>query len=150
VGGEADVFERVLPVLCAMGKAVHHVGAAGMGQMCKACNQVAVVNALQGVCEAIALARQSGLDVSKMMEVVAAGAGGSWQLANLGPRIAREDFAPGFMIDLVLKDLAIVLDAAARQGLSVEGTAAAKRRFEAVARDGGGKLGTQAMIRSIT
>ncbi|MEZ6192886.1 MAG: NAD-binding protein [Phycisphaerales bacterium] len=40
------------------------------GQACKACNQIAVVCSLMGVCESIALAKKCGLDVNKMIEVV--------------------------------------------------------------------------------
>lgn len=149
VGGDAAAFERCRPVFEAVGKTIHHVGESGTGQACKACNQVAVVNALQGVCEAIALARASGLDVMKMIEVVSGGAGGSWQLANLGPRIAAGDFAPGFMIDLVVKDLAIVADAARQWHLPLDGTALAQRRFVQLAQQGHGRLGTQALAKSV-
>ena len=151
VGGDAATFERIKPMFEAMGKAITLVGEVGAGQVCKACNQVAVSCALMGVCEAIGLARQSGLDVQKMVEVVSAGAGGSWQLANLGPRIARGDHAPGFMIDLMLKDLGIVLDAGKQQGVPMHGTQAADRYFKLV-RDqepDGGRLGTQGMARAL-
>src|SRR5690606_30943489 len=87
VGGTQGAFDAVHPLLQAMGKSITHLGPVGMGQTCKACNQIAVSCTLLGVCEAMAMARQSGLDVDKMIEVVAAGAAGSWQLANLGPRI---------------------------------------------------------------
>ncbi len=149
VGGDAAAFARCRAMFEAVGKTLHHVGASGAGQTCKACNQIAVVNALQGVCEAIALAHASDLDVKTMIEVVSGGAGGSWQLANLGPRIAAGDFDPGFMVDLVLKDLAIVRDAGRQLGLSLEGTELAEKRFGAVAASGGGKLGTQAMAKAV-
>ena len=75
------------------------------------------------------------------------GAAGSWQLANLGPKIAQGDLAPGFMIDLVLKDLAIVADAARQLELPLAGVTLAQGMFKQVADEvpGGGKLGTQAM-----
>jgi len=153
VGGPADAFDRCLPLFQAMGKTIVHVGAAGMGQVCKACNQVAVVCNLMGVCEAMALARKSGLDVAKMIEVVGGGAGGSWQLSNLGPRILAGNFAPGFMIDLVLKDLAIVDDAARRTALPMPATSLAEALFRSVKADpalgDGGKLGTHAMAKAI-
>ena len=146
-GGEAHAFERVRPMLEVVGQSVVRVGGSGMGQACKACNQVAVVNTLLGVCEAAALAKKVGLDVEKMLQVVGGGAGGSWQLSHLGPKIAAGDHAPGFMVDLVLKDLGIVQGAADRVGLPIAGTAAAQGYFRSVAAQGGGKLGTQAMAR---
>ena len=131
----------------AMGKSITHVGGTGMGQVCKACNQIAVSCNLLGVCEALALAKQSGLNLDRMIEVVSGGAAGSWQLANLGPKIAAGDLDPGFMIDLVLKDLSIVSDAAGKLNLPLSGTTLAESYFRAVADDDGGKLGTQAMSR---
>lgn len=148
-GGDESAFDRVRPLLEVVGKSVVRLGGSGMGQACKACNQIAVVNALVGVCEAAALAKQVGLDVEKMIEVVGGGAGGSWQITNLGPKIAVGDHAPGFMIDLVLKDLGIVRQTAERVGLPVAGTATAEGYFRSVAEAGGGRLGTQAMARAL-
>ena len=85
VGGEADAFERALPVLQAMGKTIVHVGPSGAGQVVKLCNQVAGALNLLAMSEAISLARRSGVSPEKMLEVVSAGAAGSWMLSNLGP-----------------------------------------------------------------
>jgi len=147
VGGADDAVAKVMPLLEVVGKRIVHLGGPGLGQACKACNQVAVVTALIGVCESLALAKKAGLDLSKMIEVVGGGAGASWQLNNLGPKIAAGDFDPGFMIDLVIKDLAIVLDSAERANLPLSGTALAADYFKIVADHGGGRLGTQAMAK---
>ena len=145
VGGSSEAFERCLPLFEAMGKSINHLGPAGMGQTCKACNQIAVSLNLLGTCEAMALAKRSGLDLKKMIQVLAGGAAGSWQIANLGPKIADGDLDPGFMVDLVLKDLAIVSDTAREHKLPLTGTALAEGYFRAVAAGGDGRLGTQAM-----
>jgi len=147
VGGPEEAFARCRSLFEAVGKNITHMGPVGMGQVCKACNQIAVSCNLLATCEALALAKQSGLDLSRMIEVVSGGAGGSWQLANLGPKIARGDHDPGFMVDLVLKDLAIVSDTAREHKLPLAGTALAESYFRSVAANGGGKLGTQAMAR---
>lgn len=149
LGGSERAVQKVMPMLEVVGGKIVHLGDTGLGQVCKACNQVAGMVALLGVCEALALARQSGLSLDKMIEVVGGGAAGSWQLANLGPKIAQADHEPGFMIDLVNKDLAIVLDAAQRLGLTLDGTAHVADLFNQVAAQGGGKLGTQAMAKAI-
>jgi len=146
---DEQAFKKCLALFGAMGKNITHVGATGMGQVCKACNQIAVSCNLLGVCEALALASRSGLDLERMIEVVSGGAAGSWQLANLGPKIAAGDLDPGFMIDLVLKDLAIVANAAERLELPLTGTSLAESYFRAVADEGGGKLGTQAMCKRL-
>ncbi|MEM1354143.1 MAG: NAD(P)-dependent oxidoreductase [Planctomycetota bacterium] len=147
VGGADEAVAKVMPMLKAVGKRIVHLGGPGLGQACKACNQVAVVCALLGVCESLALANKTGLDPRKMVEVVGGGAGGSWQLSNLGPKISEGDLDPGFMIDLVLKDLAIVLDTAERAELPLTTTALAADYFKIVADNGGGRLGTQAICK---
>jgi 3-hydroxyisobutyrate dehydrogenase len=145
VGGEVDAFERVKPLLEHLGRSVVHLGPAGSGQICKACNQVAVAGTLLAVCEAMALARRCGLDLQQMIRVVGQGAGGSWQMNQLGPKIADGDHAPGFMVDLVLKDLAIVQQTARQKHLPLTATALVESYFRAVAASGGGKQGTQAL-----
>ncbi len=149
VGGSQQAFDYCQPVFQAVGKTITHVGPSGMGQMCKACNQTIVAATLMGVCEAITLAQRSGLDVNTMIKVVAAGAGGSWQLANLGPKITAGDFAPGFMIDLILKDLAIVADNTQSLNLNLKGLQAARDYFEQARAAGLGREGTQAMAKAV-
>ena len=143
VGGDEAAYERVLPLLGHMGKRITYLGGSGNGQACKACNQIAVAGALMGVVEALGLAKRLGLDLNQAIEVIAGGAAGSWQMSNLGPRVAEGDHEPGFMIDLIVKDLSIVLDAAASQGLPLAGTAEAMRYFEQARESGQGQKGTQ-------
>ena len=149
VGGDAAAFGRCLPLLESVGRAVTHVGGPGAGQACKACNQVAVVCNLLGVSESMALAIQLGLDPRQVVEVVAAGAGGSWQMSNLAGKILDGDDRPGFRVDLVLKDLAIVAEAARQSGAPVSGMEVARRYFEQVAERGGAASGTQAIAHAL-
>jgi len=149
VGGDATAFEHVRPVLEKLGRRIVHVGPSGSGQMLKACNQVLCAVNMIAVCEALLLARRSGLDMNLVIDTLASGAGGSWALSNLGPRIAAGDLNPGFMIRLMQKDLRIVQAAAEALHLPLPGTALAQQLFRAVeAEPGGGGLGTQAMIRA--
>lgn len=147
VGGEASTLERVMPMLQAVGKTITHLGPAGAGQACKACNQILCAVNLMGVCEALGLAVREGIDVRKVLAVTTAGAGGSWSLANLGPRIAEGDMAPGFMIDLILKDLAIVQAESKGTGLPMPATGLAAELFRAATMNGEGRSGTQAVSR---
>ncbi len=149
VGGPEPAFRRCEPLFRAVGRTVTHLGPTGMGQVCKACNQIAVSVNLLGACEALALAKRSGLDLDCMIEVLSGGAAASWQLANLGPKIARGDQVPGFMVDLVLKDLGIIGDTARELQLPLAATALAEAYFRGVAAAGGGQLGTQALARAL-
>ncbi len=150
VGGPEVAFSRVRPVLEHLGRTVVHVGPTGSGQALKACNQVLCALNMVGICEALTLARRSGLDLDLALETLAGGAGGSWAWANLGRKIVDNDLQPAFMIKLIQKDLRIVQDAAQRLGVPLVGTALAQQLFRAVeAAPAGGDLGTQAMIKAI-
>src|SRR5262245_11746510 len=96
VGGDAADVETARPLFEAMGQRIVHCGSLGAGQTVKLCNQVAITGTLLGVCEALLFATKSGVDPLKMLEAVSAGAAGSWQMSNLGPRMVKRDFAPGF------------------------------------------------------
>ncbi len=149
VGGESPVFDACLPVLQAMGKTIIHVGPSGAGQAVKLCNQVAGGLNLLAMAEAIALARAAGVDPARMLEVVSAGAAGSWMLSNLAPRAIRGDFAPGFMVDLMQKDLRLVLDEAARSHTPLPGSALVNQLFQVVQAQGRGADGTQAIVDAV-
>jgi 3-hydroxyisobutyrate dehydrogenase len=147
VGGEAAVLDRVRDVFAVLGKRVTHAGPSGAGQTLKACNQILCALNMVGIVEALQLARRGGLDQKLMVEALTSGAGGSWALEKLGPRIAGGDFAPGFMVKLIQKDLRIVQELARGLGLPLEGTALAQRAFADNEAHGEGDLGTQAMYR---
>lgn len=149
VGGDEAVFKSCLPMLEAVGKRITHVGPNGAGQLCKACNQIMGALNLLGVCEALALAQKGGLALDKMLSVTGAGAAGSWALDNLGKQIAAGDMQPGFMIDLIRKDLAIVQKEAAGLELPLLGTPMVERLFQAASEMGHGKAGTQALSRVV-
>ena len=149
VGGEAEVLERCRPILEAMGRTITHCGPSGAGQTVKLCNQVAIAGALLGVCEALALTQKSGVDPERMLAAISAGAAGSWQLSNLGPRIAGRDFAPGFMIRLMQKDLRLALDAADEVLQPLPNTSLVHQLYYQLQAQGAGGDGTQALARVV-
>ena len=146
VGGEAADVERARPVFDVMGKTITHVGPIGAGQSVKLCNQVAIAGCLQGVCEALTLAQKSGVDPARMLDAIAAGAAGSWQLSNLGPRIIDRDFAPGFMVALLQKDLRLALGAAQDVEQPLPVTGLVHQFFHQLEAAGRGGDGTQALV----
>jgi 2-hydroxy-3-oxopropionate reductase len=117
VGGDTEVFERCRPIFEAMGKNIVHVGGSGMGQTVKLMNQILLVGCLIGVVEALVFGQKSGVNLEKAIDAVKSGAAGSWVLSNLGPRIVKRDFQPGFFTDLMQKDLNLVMEAAAEMKL---------------------------------
>lgn len=149
VGGKKEVLERCMPVLNVMGKTVTHVGTHGMGQTVKLCNQILVSVTNMAVCEALMLAEKSGVDPDVMIKATANGAAGSWQLSNLGPKMAERDFAPGFMIDLQQKDLRLALERVRELSLASPALAMVNQLFSACQAHGEGREGTQALIKSL-
>ncbi len=149
VGGKEEVFDRCKSVFEAVGKTITYCGPSGAGQATKACNQILCALNLLGTCEAMALAVREGLNLEKMLSVTTAGAGGSWSLANLGPQIATGDMNPGFMVELLNKDLNIVHDEAKSLGLPLPGTHLVADFLRSLETAGFGREGTQALSRVI-
>jgi len=145
VGGDREAFEHTLPILQTMGKKVVYVGESGKGQLMKLANQIAVAVGMLAVSEALLFAERVGLELNQVVEVLSSGAAGSWAMENLGARIARRDFQPGFMIKLLQKDLRILLEEAGDQHIPLFGTALVHQLYQTLQASGEERLGTQAL-----
>jgi len=146
VGGPKETFEECLPIFKVLGKKITYMGPSGMGQTTKLCNQVICALNIQAVCEGLMLGAAAGLDLKKLLEVVTAGAAGSWMLSNLGPKMIERDFRPGFRISHQQKDLRLVLSFASELKLPLPGTALVQQMLRSVEAEGLGDKGTQAAI----
>ena len=136
VGGEKEAVAQAMPIFKVMGKQISHMGKAGMGQHTKMSNQIAIASNMMGVCEALWYAERSGLDVKSVLEAISAGAAGSASLANLGPRILRKDYAPGFYIKHFIKDMKIALDSAEEMKIDLPGLKLSLKLYEELAEKG--------------
>jgi 3-hydroxyisobutyrate dehydrogenase len=145
VGGDPQAFERAEPLLRNMGKTITYCGPSGCGQLTKLVNQILVGGTVMAVAEALIFAAKSNLNPQKTIEAVGGGAAGSWQLQNLGPKMIAGDFRPGFMIDLIQKDLRIIMETAEHSGTSLPGAALVHQLFTAAQAAGHGREGTQAL-----
>jgi 3-hydroxyisobutyrate dehydrogenase len=146
VGGDAEAVERVRPILETMGKTIVHEGGPGAGQHTKMVNQILIASGMIGVCEALLYGYKAGLDLEKVLEVVAAGAAGSWSLSNYGPRMLSGNFDPGFVAEHFVKDMGIALEEARRMHLSLPGLALAQQLYVALTAQGHGRKGTHSLI----
>jgi len=146
-GGDQPAFERARPLLELLGKSVTRLGAAGSGQRCKLANQVAVAVGMVAWCEALAVARAGGLDAAAVQQVISGGAAGSWGLTNLAPRALVGDFAPGFLVRHLVKDIHLARQEAEVTGLELPGLAVAERLYGVLEATGNGDEGTQALLR---
>jgi len=147
VGGDQEVFDKMLPIFEAMGKNIILHGGPGAGQYTKMCNQIVVAGNMLGACEAMAYAVKAGLDPEKVLQSIGRGAASSWSLVNLGPRMIKGDYAPGFYIKHFIKDMKIALESAQEMGLKLPGLEQAKALYEQLAAQGEENSGTQALFK---
>jgi len=141
VGAEPEDFERVKPLLEAMGTTIHHCGPGGAGTRTKLVNNYLAIISCQLNAEALALSQRFGLDLSKTLEVIHGTTATNGQLKiNWPNKVLAGDTSPGFTIDLAHKDLSLIVGAANAARLPLPVAAAAREAFSgARARGYGGQ-----------
>ena len=145
IGGDKDVVEHLHPLFQLMGKNIAYMGPAGAGQHTKMCNQILVATTMIGVVETLLYGYKAGLDLDEVISAIGAGAAGCWSINNLGPRIVKRNFDPGFLVEHFVKDMGIALEEARRMSLALPGLALAHQLYVALIAQGKGKLGTHAL-----
>lgn len=148
-GGETVAFESMRPVAMAYARAVTRIGGSGSGQLAKMVNQTAIAGLLQGLAEAIAFGERSGLDMKLVLDVIAKGAAQSWQLENRGPTMVDGRFDFGFAVDLMRKDLGLVLDEARSNGSRLPVTALVDQFYADLQAAGDRRLDTSSLIKRL-
>jgi 3-hydroxyisobutyrate dehydrogenase len=156
VGGDAATLERVRPVLDAFARLVVHVGGPGMGQVVKLCNNLVYAAQMQATAEAAALARTSGVDPARLFEVLTHATGDCvavrtrLPVAGVVPESpASNGWRPGFMTDLMAKDLDLALAYGARAGVPLAGTAAVRQTLTAASTAGYGREDFSALAKVV-
>ncbi|HLX39309.1 MAG TPA: NAD(P)-dependent oxidoreductase [Ktedonobacteraceae bacterium] len=142
VGGDQQVFEQARPVLEAMGKKenIFYVGPVGSGEVVKLVNNVLCGAIAAAIAESFVLGVKAGADVDTMAKIIGVSTGGSWQLANQFPlRAFNGSFQPGFMTDLLYKDLGLALDLANESHTPDEMIALTHRLYEKAREAGYGR-----------
>ncbi len=149
VGGDEQVFQALMPLWTLIGKTIQYHGHAGAGQHCKLTNQILVAGIMISMCEALIYAHRSGLNLENMLTSVSSGAASSWSLSNLGPRILRGDFNPGFYVEHFVKDLGMAIEECRRMSLDLPGLATCEELYRTLQAEGHGRLGTQSLVLSL-
>jgi 3-hydroxyisobutyrate dehydrogenase len=149
VGGEQAAFDRVLPLFKRMGETVVLMGVPGSGQHTKMANQIVIAGNMIGMVEALLYTQKAGLGLEAMIDIVGKGAAASWSLNNLGRRIAKGDFNPGFFIKHFVKDMGIALQEARRMNLALPGLALVNQFYVSAQATGLENLGTQGLYKVI-
>jgi 3-hydroxyisobutyrate dehydrogenase len=146
VGGDKEVLDEINPLFKCMGQNIAYMGGPGMGQHTKMCNQILVAGTMIGVCESLLYAAKQGMDETRVIDIIGKGAASSWLINNLGPRIAKKNYDPGFYVEHFIKDMGIALKEAEASNLSLPGLALLHQLYVSVKALGYGRSGTQALI----
>jgi 3-hydroxyisobutyrate dehydrogenase-like beta-hydroxyacid dehydrogenase len=150
VGGDAQAFATVQPVMAHYGRAVTLMGPPGCGQLTKMVNQITVVGLVQALAEGLNFAMRAGLDAKKVIEVISKGAAQSWQLENRGPTMVDDKYDFGFAVDWMRKDLQICLDEARRNGSLLPFTALVEQYYGKLQEKGYGRLDSSSLMKLLT
>jgi 3-hydroxyisobutyrate dehydrogenase len=156
VGGEANTLDQVRPVLDPVAGLVVHVGPAGMGQVVKLCNNLIYAAQMVATAEATALALRSGADMDKLLEVLLHSTGDCTAVRTRLPvpgvlpdAPASNGWKPGFMTDLMAKDLDLALAYGARAGVPLTSTAGARQVLTAASTAGYGREDFSALAKIV-
>ena len=147
VGGERECYDEALPLFEKMGTNIAYMGPAGAGQHTKMSNQILIASTMIGVVESLLYAAKAGLSPEEVIGVIGKGAASSWSINNMGPRMIRNDFDPGFFIKHFVKDMGIALEESRRMNLALPGLALANQFYVAAMGRGWENLGTQGLYR---
>ncbi len=146
-GGDNETYNHILPILNLMGTNVAYMGKAGAGQHTKMSNQILIASTMVGVVESLLYAHKAGNNLDEVIDVIGKGAASSWSINNLGRRIVKRNFDPGFFIKHFIKDMGIALMEAKRMNLSLPGLSLANQFYIAASAQGLENLGTQGLYR---
>lgn len=132
VGGDADTFRTVEPLIACFASDITHCGAVGTGQVTKILNNMVLFETVAALSEACAIAKRSGLDPARLFDTLAKGSADSFALRNHGMKaIVPQDFpARAFSVEYARKDLAYALELAADTGVDAAGARRVDALFE--------------------
>jgi 3-hydroxyisobutyrate dehydrogenase len=142
VGGEQSIFEQVRPVLEAMGRkdGIIYVGPSGAGEIVKIINNMIAGTIGAATAEGLVLGVKAGIDLETLTKIINISSGASWQLSNQFPLRAFDgSFQPGFMTDLLVKDLGLALDLANENQTPIAMAAQARQLYETTSSSGYGQ-----------
>jgi 3-hydroxyisobutyrate dehydrogenase len=146
VGGAAADLEEARPALAAMGANIIHVGAVGAGEVAKLCNNLIAGSALIAVAEAFRIGEAYGVEPDVLTEVIAKSSGATWVMAHMHPvpgivdnAASSRQYAPGFMTDLMAKDLGLAVGAARDRRVPVVVAPAAQQLYRLASAHGLGR-----------
>ncbi|MEM8696871.1 MAG: NAD(P)-dependent oxidoreductase [Pseudomonadota bacterium] len=148
-GGTLRGMTLAEPIMQAYAARIVHCGDAGAGQQTKMCNQLAIAGVLQGLSEALHLAKRSELDLDKVFEAISGGAAQSWQMDNRWKTMAKGEFGFGFAVDWMRKDLGLALEEGSANGATLALAELVDGYYAEVQAMGGARQDTSSLVRRL-
>jgi 3-hydroxyisobutyrate dehydrogenase-like beta-hydroxyacid dehydrogenase len=149
VGGDPSVFEAARQVLEPISATVHHMGPAGSGVRMKLVGNLVVVSQLLALGQSLTLARKAGLDLSKVLDVLAVTDFRSPIFDGVGPAVLADDYSPSFALKLMQKDSGLIRSFAADLDAPVPGLEPAIRYVDAAMEQGWAEENASALIKAV-
>ena len=146
-GGSKQAYDLAEPMISCYAKASNLMGPTGAGQLTKMVNQICIAGLLQGLSEGLNFGMRAGLDMDQVIDVIAKGAAQSWQMDNRAKTMCRDEFDFGFAVDLMRKDLGIVIAEAETQNAALPVTKLVDEYYAELQSRGFHRLDTSSLIK---
>ena len=142
VGGNKESYEDVKEIIGTYSKFIKYMGESGSGQLTKMANQICIAGLIQALAEV-------GLNTKDVIEVISKGAAQSWQMENRWETMINGEYDHGFAVDLMRKDLDIILKKAEKNNISIDITKVVNNYYKDIQKAGGGRLDTSSLLKRI-
>ena len=149
VGGDEKIYMSIKEVLDSYSKFSKFMGPSGYGQLTKMVNQICIAGLIQSLAEGLHFAKKSNLEVKDVIEVISKGAAQSWQMENRWKSMINDEYEHGFAVDLMRKDLDIVLEHANTIDAGLEITDIVNSFYKDIQNAGGGRWDTSSLLRRL-
>ena len=149
VGGNKDSYKLIKTIIKPYTKLIKYMGSSGSGQYTKMVNQICIAGLIQALAEGINFSEKVGLNTKNVLEVVSNGAAQSWQMENRWQTMLDDNYDHGFAVDLMRKDLEIILDEANKNNINIEITKTINEFYKDVQKAGGGRWDTSSLLKRI-
>ena len=148
-GGDNEAFVQIEEVINTYAKFSKYMGASGTGQLTKMVNQICIAGLIQALAEGINFSENVGLNSKDVLEVISKGAAQSWQMENRWESMLQDEYDHGFAVDLMKKDLDIVIDKANDSDINLDITKLINNFYADIQNIGGGRWDTSSLLKRI-
>ena len=149
VGGNKESYKDIKEIIGTYSKFIKYMGESGSGQLTKMVNQICIAGLIQALAEGINFSDEVGLNTKDVIEVISKGAAQSWQMENRWKTMINDEYNHGFAVDLMRKDLDIILKKAEKNNIPIDITKIVNDYYKDIQKAGGGRLDTSSLLKRI-